>query len=564
MADPTSVLTERFAAAIERALGLQADPVVRPSGQAKFGDYQVNGAMALGKKVGQPPREIAQQLLDAVELEGIAAKTEIAGPGFVNVWLDDRFVVECLGGVADPPPVATQTIVIDYSSPNLAKEMHVGHLRSTIIGDALARMFEWLGHTVVRQNHVGEWGTQFGLLIEHLLELGTATAEASLADLNAFYQEANARKESDPEFAERARARVVALQDGDPETLEVWRHLVRESLAHARSTYDRLGVTLTDADLKPESAFNDDLDGVAEELESRGLARVDQGALCSFVDGYEVPLIVRKTDGGYGYQATDLAAVKYRVGQLHADRIVYVVGSPQTQHLDMVFKVAKTAGWVPEGVSLEHAGFGSILGPDGKMYKTRSGETVKLNVLLDEAVERARAVVAEKSPDLAEDERESIARAVGIGAVKYADLSSDRVKDYVFDLDRMLAMEGNTAPYLQYAHARICSIMRRGETELGAHAGAVAITDPAERALAIALEGFGAAVLASADHLQPHRLCGYLFDLAQTFTGFYENCPVLRADDEATRASRLAQCQLTAQVLATGLGLLGIEAPERM
>jgi arginyl-tRNA synthetase len=579
MADPVITLRQRLEAAITGALGPEfagTDPLLRPSDRA---DYQANAAMALGKQVGRPPREIADEIIAYADLTGVCSATEVAGPGFINLTLDDAFVTsEVVDSWTDPrlgipPSPAPETVVVDYSSPNLAKEMHVGHLRSTIIGDALARALEFLGHRVIRQNHVGEWGTQFGMLIEHLVETGADVGSASLQDLNAFYQQANARFENESGFADRARQRVVLLQGGDEDTLVMWRKFVDESLRHATAIYQRLGVTLTADDMMPESGYNQWLPDIAEELEQRSLARIDDGALCAFPAGFTnregapQPLIIRKRDGGYLYGTTDLAGVRYRTRDLEGTRLVYVVGAPQSQHLAMVFAVAADAGWLggSSGARAQHVAFGSVLGPDGRSFKTRSGENIKLDELLDEAVQRAAAVVAEKNPDLSPDEQADVARAIGIGALKYADLSNDRVKDYVFDWDRMLAFEGNTGPYLQYAHARIRSIFRRAETSVGPDDLALLrLGEKAERDLALQLLTFDQAVEATAEHLQPHRLCTYLFETAQAFTTFYEHCPVLRAESEELRRSRLVLCDLTARVLACGLDLLGIEAPDRM
>ena len=575
MHSPVDVLRERLEAAIVAALGADfagSDPVLRRSAQPQFGDFQANAAMALGKRAGRPPRDIATAIVDSAELDDICDKVEIAGPGFINLWLRSTTLAEgarqLLGDARLGVPAASpaERVVIDYSSPNLAKELHLGHLRSTIIGDALVRVLSFVGHDVVRQNHFGEWGTQFGMLIEHMLEVGAHESTASLADLNAFYREANERFENDPSFADRARGRVVKLQAGDEETLSLWRRFVDESTAHARSIYARLGVLLTEDDDMPESAYNDRLEGIARDIEASGIARVDQGALAIFSDKYEAPLLVRKKDGGYMYGTTDLAGVRYRVNDLGATWLIYVVGAPQTQHLDQVFDAVTRAGWIKPPARAVHVSFGSVLDQDRKMYKTRSGENIKLNELLDEAVERAAAKVREANPDLPDDEQQRLARMIGIGAVKYADLANDRVKDYVFDWDRMLAFEGNTGPYLQYAHARIRSIFRRAELEGDSFDAStpVVVAEDAERALALELFGFADAVTSVADTLQPHRLCTYLFDLAQAFTAFYESCPVLRAPDEETRTARLALCELTARVLERGLSLLGIEAPERM
>jgi arginyl-tRNA synthetase len=574
MPNPVGVLRERLQAAIESVLGADyagSDPVLRRSQQPSFGDFQANAAMALGKRAGRQPRELAGQIVDALDVADLCSKVEVAGPGFINLWLSETALADAaralLGderlGVPEADPA--ETVVVDYSSPNLAKELHLGHLRSTIIGDALVRVLSALGHRVIRQNHFGEWGTQFGMLIQHMIEVGEGDAqERSLADLNAFYRDANARFEEDEEFAARARQRVVKLQSGDEETLALWRQFVDESTRHARAVYERLGVLLTPDDDMPESAYNPRLADVARDIESSGIAVVDDGALAIFSDRYEAPLLVRKRDGGYMYGTTDLAGVRYRVEELGATWLIYVVGAPQTQHLDQVFDAVTRAGWLAPPARAVHVAFGSVLDSDRKMYKTRTGENIKLNELLDEAVVRATAKVRDANPDLPEDEVNRLGRMIGIGAVKYADLSNDRVKDYVFDWDRMLAFEGNTGPYLQYAHARIRSIFRRAEGVTVDDTAAISVSEDQERALVLELLGFGDAVVAVAEHLQPHRLCTYLFDLAQAFTSFYESCPVLRAPDEATRASRLALCELTARVLQRGLDLLGIEAPDRM
>lgn len=578
MADPQVVLEHRFADALA-ALGPDAagaDPVVRPSQRA---DYQVNGAMALGKKLGRNPREVAEQLVATVDLDGVAGRIEIAGPGFINIDLADDFLVRCLDDLRLPMrgvrPVSTpETVVIDYSAPNVAKEMHVGHLRSTVIGDALARILEFVGDTVIRHNHLGDWGTPFGMLIEHLLDLGEeeAAAELSVGDLNAFYQDARKKFDTDPDFAERARARVVQLQAGDPETLAKWRLLVEQSEAYFSRIYQRLGVTLTDDDYKGESAYNDQLAKIVDELRAKGLLVTDQGAQCVFPPGFEgrdgepLPIIVQKSDGGFGYAATDLAAIRHRILGLGATWVIYVVGAPQAEHLAMVFEVARMAGWLVPPARAEHVAFGSILGPDGKIFRTRSGESIKLADLLDEAEARALEVVREKSPELSDAEHQEIAHAVGIGAIKYADLSSDRVNDYVFDWDRMLSFTGNTAPYLQGAHARVRSIFRKADLPEPADDDPVqvVISHPAERALVRQLLMFDAAVQSVLESLKPHRLCTYLFELAQAFATFYEECPVLRAETDQLRRSRLDLADLTARVLETGLALLGIPAPDRI
>ena len=584
MADPLHTLGPAFQAAIAAAFGPEhagADPALRRSDRA---DYQANVALGLRKQLGGAPRDIAQKIVEHLDLRGVAERVEVAGAGFINVTLDAGFLARAVSEVARDPRLGIQagepeTVAIDYSSPNVAKEMHVGHVRSTILGDALARVLEAVGDRVIRQNHLGDWGTPFGMLLEHLVDDGGSApkppvddggSEPSVGDLNTFYQEARRKFDSDPAFADRARRRVVLLQGGDEATLALWQRFVAESRRYLASVYAKLGVTLRDSDIVGESFYNPLLPSVLAELVEKGLARESDGALCVFPPGFTgregepLPLIVRKQDGGYGYATTDLAAVRYRAGTLGARRLVYVVGSPQSQHLAMVFKVAELAGWLGDGGSrAEHVAFGSILGADKKMFKTRAGETVRLVDLLDEAVQRARDVIAEKNPDLDAVTREDVARAVGIGAVKYADLSNDRIKDYVFDWARMLAFEGNTAPYLQYAHARIRSIFRRADQAVPA-ADALVIAAPAERVLALAILGFGEVVHEVAETLQPHRLCTYLYGLSAAFSTFYEQCPVLKAKTEEERASRLALCDLTARVIARGLDLLGIEAPPQM
>ena len=588
MADPLDDLLPRFARAIEAALGSEhagADPVLRRSAQPKFGDYQANGAMALGKALGRNPRDVASAIVEHLDLTGIAEPPEVAGPGFVNVRLLPGYLsgkaTELAGderlGVR-PAPVS-ETVIVDYSQPNVAKEMHVGHLRSTIIGDAIVRVLEFLGHRVIRQNHLGDWGTNFGMLIEHVGDLGEdeAASTLSLGDLEAFYQQAKAKFDADPEFAERSRRRVVALQGGDPATLAHWQLLIDLSTRYFSTVYDLLGVRLTEDDIAGESCYNPMLSDVAADLEAKGLAVVDDGALCVFPpgfagrDGKPFPLMVRKSDGGFGYDATDLAALRYRVCELGAQRIIYVVDARQSQHFALLFAAGEMAGWLGDGRRAEHVAFGAVLGPDGRPFKTRAGGTVKLVALLQEAIERAEAVVADKNPDLDPATRAGVARAVGVGAVKYADLSNDRAKDYVFDLDRMLAMDGNTGPYLQYAHVRARSIARRAaaESSPGATSGptpepTVVVTEPAERALVLQLLALEGVVQATAESLQPHRLTTYLFDLATAFTSFFEHCPVLRADTPDQRASRLRLTDLTARTIRLGLDLLGIEAPERM
>jgi arginyl-tRNA synthetase len=570
MATLEAKITARLTPAFDR-LELGADPVLRRSDRA---DFQVNGVMALAKRLGRPPRDVAEELVANLDLSGLVEEIEVAGPGFLNLTVSDAALVAQLEEMGDdehlgvPSAAIPQVVAVDYSAPNVAKEMHVGHLRSTVIGDSLCRLLEFAGHRVIRRNHVGDWGTPFGMLIEHLIDLGedNAVANLSVGDLDGFYAEARKKFDADDSFKDRSRARVVLLQGGDEETLRLWRILVQESIRYFDAVYADLGVGLTEADVVGESAYNDMLDDVVADLDAKGLLVDSDGALCVFPpgfvnrDGEPLPLIVRKSDEGYGYAATDLAAIRDRVFNLECDRILYVVGAPQAQHFEMCFAVAKMAGWLDDDTEAIHVAFGNVLGPDRKMFKTRAGGTVKLKGLLDEGTERAR--VALRARDADEADLEHVAHQLAMGAIKYADLSTDRQRDYVFDWDRMLAFEGDTGPYLQYAHARIRSIFRRVETTPSE--GTITLGEPAERALARHLVAFPEAVASALETLSPSKLCTYLFELAQTFTSFYESCPVLKAPDDATRASRLELCELTASTLAMGLGLLGIEAPERM
>jgi len=568
-----TVLAARLQAGFD-ALEPGSDPVLRASDRV---DYQANGAMALAKRLGRPPRDVAEEVAAAVSLDGIAT-VEVAGPGFLNLVLDDGIIASAIAGIAaDPrlgidPATERHRVVLDYSAPNVAKEMHVGHLRGTVIGDSLARALRFSGHEVIARNHVGDWGTPFGMLIKHLCDIGEdeAANELSVGDLDGFYRAARSKFDADDAFKERSRQRVVSLQGGDPETLRLWRILVDESVRYFDGVYRLLGVGLTPEDVVGESSYNPMLDDVVRDLERAGLLVESEGAQCVFPAGFTnregdpLPLIVRKSDGGYGYAASDLAAVRDRVSNLGCDRLYYVVGAPQAQHLEMVFAVAHEAGWVPEGTVTQHIAFGNVLGEDRKMLKTRSGVSLKLVDLLVEAVERADRALAERQTGYSDDERAILAEMIGIGAVKYADLSTERMRDYVFDWDRMLAFEGDTGPYLAYAHARIRSIFRRLDREGPDPAAAVTLDTPQERALALELLRFQEALDAMLEWFAPHRLCNYLFGIAQTFTAFYEACPVLRAEDDRTRESRLVLCDVTARTLEVGLSLLGIGAPDRM
>jgi arginyl-tRNA synthetase len=571
---PLAALEERFHAAFARAFGAEfaaADPALRRSQHA---DYQANFALSLAPRLKRPPRAVAEAVVAAFDPAGVCDAVEIAGPGYVNLTLAPAFLSRALAAMGQDDRLglaaakSPETVVIDYSSPNIAKELHVGHLRSTILGDALARVHEALGHRVIRQNHLGDWGTPFGMLIEHMIDEG---AEALGGDGSAFYKAARARFDADPQFAERARRRVVLLQGGDAPTLALWRSLVDWSLKYLAAIYANLGVTLQPADLAAESRYNPELPGIVRDLEERGLAVESEGALCIFPPGFRgkggdpLPLILRKKDGGYGYATTDLAAIRHRTQTLGGTLLLYVVGAPQQLHLEMVFAAAKMAGWLPAAARAEHVAFGAVLGPDKKMLKSRSGESISLVELLDEARARAEAIIAERNPDFPAGERGAVGKMIGIGALKYADLAADRNKDYVFDWDRMLAFEGNTAPYLQYAHARIRSILRHDAArDVAFDASAIAVATKTERALALELLDFHGAVETVASSLAPHKLCTYLFALASAFTAFYEQCPVLRADTPEEMRARLALSELTARVLARGLELLGIDAPARM
>ena len=574
MADPLVIVAELLAPAFASVAGTDepVDPVVRPSDRA---DAQANGALALAKQLGRKPRDVADDVVAAADLGG-KATLEVAGPGFINVTFDESFLRQQLGVLAADerlgvrPATPTERVVVDYSAPNIAKEMHIGHLRTTVIGDALVRMLEFVGHTVIRENHVGDWGTPFGMLIEHLLDIGEADAAAGLSvgDLDGFYKQARAKFDDSEAFQVRARNRVVLLQGGDPETLRLWKLLVDLSMHYFNQLYRKIGVLLTDDDLAGESMYNDLLPEVVERLRTADLLQHSDGADVVFPPGYTnrdgdpLPLIVQKRGGGFNYGTSDLACVLDRVERVKATLLLYVVGAPQAQHLSMVFDVAAMAGWLRPPARAIHVAFGNVLGSDRKMLKSRSGEPVRFVDVVDEAIERATAAVLEKNPDLPVDERTEIGRKVGVGALKYADLSTDRIKDYVFDWDRMLAFEGNTGPYLQYANARIRSILRRGGEQARVPESTLPLVVQ-ERDLVLRLLQFDAAVQDTLDKFSPHRLCTYLFELAQTFTSFYEACPVLKADD-ATRQLRLQLCEQSARVLAKGLDLLGIEAPERM
>ena len=576
MSDPISTITTLLEPVFaELNNGESADPAVRSSDRA---DAQVNGALPLAKKVGGNPREIAQAVVDSGVLDGVASELEIAGPGFVNVTLSPEFLAAQLADVAVDdrlgvaPAADVKTVVVDYSAPNVAKEMHVGHLRTTLIGDALVRMLDFLGHDVIRENHIGDWGTPFGMLIEHLVDLGEERAadHLSLGDLDGFYRAARVAFDTSEDFQDRARRRVVLLQGGDNDTHRLWALLVELSTKHFNTVYEMLGVHLTDDDLAGESTYQPLMPEVIGRLDAGGLLTESDGADVVFPpgftnrDGDPLPLIVQKGAGGFNYATSDLACVIDRVERLGADLILYVVGAPQQQHFQMVFAVAEMAGWLAPPREAVHVAFGNVLGTDRKMLKSRTGESMKFVELLDEALERAGVAVDEKNPDLGPEERAEVVHTIGIGAVKYAELSTDRVKDYVFDWDRMLSFDGNTGPYLQYAHARICSIFRRAGIDRASVRGLPIVVDaPQERDLALRLLAYPSAIDNTLESYSPHKLCTYVYDLATDFTAFYEHCPVLKAD-EPVRSSRLALADLTARTLAHSLGLLGIDAPEQM
>ncbi len=603
-----NILETRISEVMAKVPGSQGCPaLVRPATDARFGDYQINGVMPLAKQLKTNPRKLAEQIVAKLDISDICETPEIAGPGFINLRLKPEFVAKTLvqvskdaTGLGIEKAEKPKTIVVDFSGPNIAKQMHVGHLRSTIIGDSICRLLELQGNKVIRQNHIGDWGTQFGMLIARNRRtqfgmliaylFGEKTAERMtkvfgkrpddasnvIANTEQLYREAKKQYDSDPKFAKRSREFVVALQKKEQGALNYWKRIVELSINECQEMYDKLGVKLTKDDAHGESAYNDDLPGVVAELKKKGLAVESEGAVCVFPEGFKdkegkpLPVIVQKSDGAYLYATTDLAAIRYRVGELKADKIIYVTDARQGLHFEMVFAVARKAGWVKPETELVHVTFGSVLGEDGKPLKTRSGENVKLKELLDEAIERARKVVEEKNPGLSEDEKKSIANAVGIGAVKYADYTNNRTSDYIFSFDKMLAMEGNTAPYMQYAYARIKSIERKaGDKKVDvkqeiANIKNLNLTETSEINLAKHLIRYGEAISSSAGDYRPNYLTAYLYDLAQKFSSFYNDCPVLDASADK-RPTRLLLCDLTAKTIKHGLhNLLGIEVIEQM
>ena len=578
-------MKERLITLIDSALDTLPAEAKRPAQidrtkDKSHGDFATNIALMLAKLAGMKPRDLAEKLIAALPADNAVAKVEIAGPGFINFFQADDWLTGLLDqALADPylavpRPEQAQTVVVDYSSPNLAKEMHVGHLRSSIIGDAVVRTLEFLGHAVVRQNHVGDWGTQFGMLLAYLEEQKSEESDTELSrelgDLEGFYRAAKQRFDESDAFATRARSLVVKLQAGDEDCLALWREFNSVSLSHCQAVYDRLGVSLTPADVRGESAYNDDLAQVVSDLDARGLLSEDQGAQCVFMDefknkeGAPLPVIVQKADGGYLYATTDLAALRYRAGTLHADRMLYFVDQRQALHFQQMFSLAKRAGFVPEPTELEHMGFGTMNGPDGRPFKTRDGGTVKLIDLLDEAEERAYTLVKDKNPQLDDQDLRTIAHSVGIGAVKYADLSKNRSSDYIFNFEQMLSFEGNTAPYLLYAYTRVASVFRKAGLEMAQVSGDFQLQEDAEQALAARLVQFGEVLESVAEKGLPHLLCTYLYDVAGLFSTFYEHCPILSGDNETLKQSRLKLAALTARTLKQGMELLGLSPLERM
>lgn len=554
------------------------EALIKPSAKVQFGDYQANGIMAAAKKMAMNPRQLAENVLSHLAINDIADKIEIAGPGFINIFLKTEYIAHLTQSAWQDNKLnltlaqQAQRVVVDYSAPNVAKEMHVGHLRSTIIGDATVRVLEYLGHHVIRANHVGDWGTQFGMLIAYLEKMQNEQAnDMALSDLETFYRAAKKHYDEDEVFAEKARNYVVKLQGGDEYCRMMWRKLVDITMSQNIATYKRLNVTLSLEDTMGESIYNAFLPAIVADLKAQGLAVESDGAWVVYLDefknkeGEPMGVIVQKRDGGYLYATTDIAAIKYRYEQLHADRILYYTDSRQHQHLEQVWLIAHKAHYIPESLQLEHHMFGMMLGKDGKPFKTRSGDTVKLNDLLDEATERATHLIKTKNPDLTEQELNEVVDAVAIGAVKYADLSKNRTTDYVFDWDNMLSFEGNTAPYLQYAYTRVLSIFRKADLSIEQNiAGNITVEHEKERALAIRLAQFDEAIATVAKDGLPHILCNYLYDIATLFSSFYEHCPILSLADECQKNSRLKLAALTAKTLKTGLDMLGIKTVEKM
>lgn len=568
-------LDRAICSALTRAGAADAPAVIKNSQRLEFGHYQANGVMGAAKLLGTQPRALAAKVIESLELPE-ADKIEIAGPGFINLHLSAEFIAASLAQLCLDPRLGVETrkpetIVIDYSAPNLAKEMHIGHLRSTSIGDAAARSLEFQGHRVIRANHVGDWGAQFGSLLAYMdqLESSGVGLKSELKDLEKFYMAASGLFKSDPVFAQRAREYVVRLQSGDKRCRELWQLFIAESIKHCQAVYDKLNISLTPADIKAESDYNADLPIVVEELTKQGLITVSEGAKCVFLDefkgkdGNPLPAIVQKSDGGYPYLASDIAAVRYRSQTLKTDRALYFVDARQRLHLSQLFAVARLAGYISDKQDFRHLPFGVILKDDGKPFKTRDGADVKLIAVIDEAIARAFELVSSKNPDLDVAQRREIASVVGVGAIKYAELSKNRLTDYVFDWDTMLSFEGNTAPYLQYAYTRIRSVFRRADLDPASLIGEIRIQEPLEMQLGLKLLQFSETVDAVTEDYQANILCNYLFELAGLFMAFYEACPILKASPEVM-TSRLLIADLTAKVIQQGLNLLGIDTVEQM
>ena len=582
------ILEQRVAQAMQKVTGLDnCSGQARSSNDPRFGDYQSNGVMAVAKQMKKNPRELAAEVVAALQVGDISETPEIAGPGFINFRLKEDYLATRLmaianddtGRLAIDKTETPKTIVVDLSAPNIAKQMHVGHLRSTIIGDCISRMLDFQGHNTIRQNHIGDWGTQFGMLIAYLRDENPDILEnpdsVHIADLEQFYKNAKAKCDADPAFEEKARAEVVKLHNHDKDTMAVWKHIVDESRSHYQPMYDELAVDLHKENERGESFYADRLAGIVKELKDKEIAKESDGAICIFPEGFKnkdgepLPFIVQKSDGAFLYATTDMAALKYRTTELAADKIIYVTDARQKLHFDMLFASAKLAGWTKDCETI-HVWFGTMLGADNKPFKTRSGETVKLRDLLAESIERAAAVVEQKNPDLDADSKAKIARAVGIGGVKYADFSNNRTTDFVFSFDKMLAMDGNTAPYMQYAYARVRSIERKAAdkgidvaAELSS-IDALSLTEQPELDLAKHLARYGEAITAAAADCRPNYLTSYLYDLAQKFSSFYNACPVLIAGEDK-RPTRLMLCDLTAKTIKHGLSeLLGIDVVEQM
>ncbi|GHD93905.1 arginine--tRNA ligase [Streptomyces naganishii] len=580
----TSAVHQRLANALSAALpqSADADPLLRRSDRA---DFQANGILALAKKAKANPRELAAQVVAHVTTGDVIGDVEVSGPGFLNITVTDRAITENLAArAADPDgrlgvPYAEHpgTTVIDYAQPNVAKEMHVGHLRSAVIGDSVVQLLEFTGENVVRRHHIGDWGTQFGMLIQYLDEhpheldhkASEVSGEEAMSNLDRLYKAARRLFDSDEEFKTRARRRVVDLQAGEPHTLAMWQKFVDESKIYFFSVFEKLDMEIRDPDIVGESGYNDMLAETCRLLEESGVAVRSEGALCVFFDdikgpdGNPVPLIVQKSDGGYGYAATDLSAIRDRVFNLKANTLLYVVDARQSLHFKMVFETARRAGWLGEDVTAYQLAFGTVLGKDGKPFKTREGETVRLVDLLDEAIERASAVVREKAQDLSEEEIAERGAQVGIGAVKYADLSTSANRDYKFDLDQMVSLNGDTSVYLQYAYARIRSILRKAGAARPAAHPELDLTE-AERALGLHVDAFAETVAEAAREYAPHKLAAYLYQLASLYTSFYDKCPVLKAETPQQTENRLFLCDTTARTLHQGMALLGIRTPERL